>query len=309
MNRIPILFLAANPKGTNPLRLQTEIRDILERVALAEHAQQQVGQIASRLHFEPRLAARPRDLTEALQVCKPQMVHFSGHGTGSSEMLFETSTGQAVAVDKKDLADLFSEFRQQVRCVVLNACQSKEQAEGIANSIDCVVGMNAPIGDEAALSFAAGLYHHLALGNSVGRAFRLARFEMGSQFKQYREVPCLLEREGVKADQVVLLAGPGSPTTMPDDADDKRPTWLQKLEGAPLSITTLREAINAAVPNSLLLDSFLQTYPEIYKQMGHEMQRGTKFLLLFDYQKDLAALKDKFVRFYQSTVAPLEKQV
>ena len=49
-----------------------------------------------------------------------------------------TDTSQPVTADA--LADLFAILKDNVRCVVLNACYTQVQAEGIATSIECVIG-------------------------------------------------------------------------------------------------------------------------------------------------------------------------
>jgi hypothetical protein len=69
-----ILVLAANPKGNNPLRLGEEVRSIqtgLER-----------SQYRNRFRIEQRWAVTATDIRRALFDCKPQIVHFSGHGVG-----------------------------------------------------------------------------------------------------------------------------------------------------------------------------------------------------------------------------------
>lgn len=53
--------------------------------------------------------------------------------------------------------------KQQIQCVLLNACYSEVQAEVIAEHIDYVIGMTQEIHDTAAISFSKGFY--LALGN------------------------------------------------------------------------------------------------------------------------------------------------
>jgi hypothetical protein len=75
-----ILFLAANPKGTSPLRLDEEVRDIQEGLQRAVNRDQ--------FSLYSRWAVRPRDIHRAMLDIKPQIVHFSGHGAGSSGLVF-----------------------------------------------------------------------------------------------------------------------------------------------------------------------------------------------------------------------------
>jgi len=183
-----ILVLAANPKGTNPLRLSEEARNIqtgLER-----------SRYRDRFRTEQRWAVTPTDIRRALLDCRPQIVHFSGHGVGveipgheapSSRnlslaagpemepegLMFEDETGQPALVSGEALADLFALFADQLECVVLNACYSEAQANAIARHIHFVVGMRRAIGDKAAIEFAIGFYDALLSGNSVEFAYQL----------------------------------------------------------------------------------------------------------------------------------------
>ena len=53
--------------------------------------------------------------------------------------------------------------------MILNACYSKKQAEAITQVIDCAIGMNDAIGDEAAITFAASFYR--AIGFTAACTF------------------------------------------------------------------------------------------------------------------------------------------
>ena len=66
--------------------------------------------------------------------------------------------GQPQPVDQEALVELFDVLRDNVRLVVLNACYTRPQAEAIAQVVDCCIGMNAAIGDKAAIAFAAAFY-------------------------------------------------------------------------------------------------------------------------------------------------------
>ncbi len=160
-----ILFLAANPKGTSPLRLGEEMRSIQNGL---ERSQQR-----DRFALEQRWAVTAKDLRRALLDCQPQIVHFSGHGVGTEGLIFEDATGQTKLVSGEAIANLFSLFSDQVECVVLNACYSEVQAQEIVQHIPSVIGMKRAIGDEAAIEFAVGFYDALLAGRSVEFAYKL----------------------------------------------------------------------------------------------------------------------------------------
>lgn len=159
-----ILILAANPQGTKPLRLDEEVREIDAGLQRAKQRHQFV--------LEQKWAVRPRDIQRAMLDINPQIVHFSGHGTGDEGLVFEDETGSAKLVDGEALAGLFELFADQVECVVLNGCYSEIQALAITQHVNYVIGMRKGIGDRAAIEFAVGFYDALGSGRPVEFAYK-----------------------------------------------------------------------------------------------------------------------------------------
>jgi hypothetical protein len=159
-----ILILAANPKGTTPLRLDEEVREINAGLERAKHRDQFV--------LNQKWAVRPRDIQRAMLDINPQIVHFSGHGTEDEGLIFENETGQAKLVDGEALAGLFELFADQVECVVLNGCYSQVQAEALTQHVNYVIGMKKAIGDKAAIEFAVGFYDAIGSGRPVEFAYK-----------------------------------------------------------------------------------------------------------------------------------------
>ncbi len=151
-----ILILSANPSDTTQLRLQKEVRDIeqtLERAKLRDEFQ-----------VISKGAVQIDDLQQTLYDYHPTIVHFSGHGAGSDGLVLEDNFGKTKLVTEEALARLFQSFQSELECVLLNACYSEIQAQAIHQHIDCVIGMNQAIGDEAAIKFAVGFYRALGAG-------------------------------------------------------------------------------------------------------------------------------------------------
>src|SRR5262249_44984613 len=81
-----ILFLAANPKGTSPLRLDEEIKRIETVMERAKRRDQ--------FRLVQKWAVTDDDLRRALLDHEPQIVHFSGHGAGDDGLAFEDDAGK-----------------------------------------------------------------------------------------------------------------------------------------------------------------------------------------------------------------------
>jgi predicted nucleic acid-binding Zn ribbon protein len=161
-----ILLLAANPKGTQNLRLQEEEREIKEQLRIAGYG---------KIPINSSGATRPRDIHQAMLDWKPQVVHFSGHGAGKEGLVFEDGNGQEKLVGSEALANFFRLFtsRYPIECVVLNACYSEFQAQAIARHVDYVIGMSKAIRDRAAIEFSVGFYKALGAGESFEFAYEL----------------------------------------------------------------------------------------------------------------------------------------
>jgi hypothetical protein len=193
-----ILILAANPKSISRLRLDEEVRDI------------EIGLQRSRNRDQFRLvqkwAVRPRDIQRAMLEIRPNIVHFSGHGSGNDGLVFEDETGSPKLVEGQALARLFDLFSDTVECVVLNGCYSEVQAQAIAQYIENVIGMKRAIGDQAAIEFSVGFYDALGAGRSVDFAYQLGCSSIALAGIPENLIPILIQK-AIRKDVTV------SPTT------------------------------------------------------------------------------------------------
>ena len=166
-----------------------------------------------RFEIEQQWAVRIGDLHEALLRYQPDIIHFSGHGTASSEIVLQNESGTGQVVPHDALGRLFSVLRDNIRCVVLNACYSEQQADAIANHIDCVVGMTSAVGDDAAIQFATAFYRALGFGRDVQTAFDLGANLIGLQGLPDEETPHLVAKRGNAKD--VSFVAPSTPAPPP----------------------------------------------------------------------------------------------
>ncbi len=196
-DKIRALFIAANPDLVRPLALDEEVRAIEAKIRASEHR--------DAVEFRAAWAARPDDLIQKLNEHRPHIVHFSGHGTTAEQIVLVGDDGRPKPVTKAALSALFQTLKDNVRLVVLNACYSRPQAELIVETIDCAVGMNAAIGDKAAIFFAASFYRAIGFGRSVQEAFEQGRVSLLLEGVPEETIPELLVRRGVDASKVVLV--------------------------------------------------------------------------------------------------------
>jgi nucleoside phosphorylase len=225
MTKHTILFLAANPLGTDQLALDREAHAIQAELERSGHRDQ--------FELVTRWAAQPLDLLRELRKLRPSVVHFSGHGglaepgaprTGEPSrrdvvttpgapgdehdrgLFFEGPDGRAQRVSTAALSDTFRAAGSSVKLMVLNACYSEPQAEALAAHVDCVVGMGGSFSDAAARSFAIGFYGGLGERESVAIAYDQGCAAIGLEGQAEADRPRLKVRSGVDATQIVLAA-------------------------------------------------------------------------------------------------------
>ena len=233
MEKIKVLLFAANPRGTAPLDLSREFREIDEEVGRGKYRS------AVELILVP--GTRPVDLLRKLNENQPQVVHFSSHGN-PDEIILESGEQEAEDLggvissarssDERDMVKLRPEEVEIVgpgpgepqvvstsalvnvlrscddgnlRLVVLNACSTRKQAEALSEIVDCVVSMNRTITDRAAIKFAASFYGALAFGRSVQKAFEQGVARLSAEGIAEVDTPELLVRVGIDASRVVLV--------------------------------------------------------------------------------------------------------
>jgi hypothetical protein len=184
---IRILFLSANPSQLDHLAVEQEVRSIDEALRASDYR--------DRFRFEQHWSVRISDLQRLLLRNEPDILHFSGHGTQKEGLMLDTQDGEPCPIPNEALSDLFRLFQNNVRCVVLNACYSAEQAQAIVKCIPCVVGMSNLLDDSSAIIFSAAFYQALAYGKTVLVAFELGVNELKLEQRAAAAVPTILFRD------------------------------------------------------------------------------------------------------------------
>jgi hypothetical protein len=196
---IRVLFLAANPVGTPALRLDEEIREIRAKI--------RPPKVRDSLGLHSHWTLRPDDLQEMILKERPTILHFIGHGSHEEEIILEADDGTPKPMSTTALVRLFRTLRDNIRIVVLDACYSRAQADAITKVIDCVVGMSKPLGNQAAIRFAASFYRALGGGRSIQEAFDLSKNALLDDGIPEAITPQLLLRKRAKPAKIILVGG------------------------------------------------------------------------------------------------------
>ena len=214
-----ILFLAANPLGTDRLALDEECAAIERELRMTPGRDD--------FEFRSKWAVSIDELMRHLNELQPAIVHFSGHGStgeignpharGGPHRDIETARGAgfflqdqhgAQYVSEQALAKVIASTALSTRVVVLNACFSASVAESLRHVVDCVVGMDGAVGDDAARTFAVAFYRALGNRRSVGNAVAQAGAALAAK-QLPDDLPVCRTRDGLNADQIFLsTSGP-----------------------------------------------------------------------------------------------------
>jgi len=213
MMKHTILFLAANPIGTDSRALDREARAI--QVELERSGFRDCFELVT------RWAAEPLDLLRELRKLKPTVVHFSGHGVSGAAgepghdgdgprhgLFFQGPDGRPQVVSTEALEQTFGAVGASVKLVVLSACYSAVQAKVLLPHVGCVVGMSGSIHEAAARSFAIGFYGGLGERASIAAAYKQGCAAISLEGQKDGDRPQLEVRAGVDATQLVLAADP-----------------------------------------------------------------------------------------------------
>src|SRR6185503_5746879 len=104
---VRVLFLSANPIDTDKLQLIKECNNIYEKIRSADHGNE--------FSFDQRHEVSSSQLQDYLLDLKPQIVHFSGHGSKSGNIIFQGEDGVSEEASVDSVSKLFKILNQDTR--------------------------------------------------------------------------------------------------------------------------------------------------------------------------------------------------
>lgn len=277
-SRIPpdakILFIAADPRDQAALDFSGEYRAISEAV---------------RNHFKlaATLAARPEDLVNALAEEKPQVLHFSGHGSGTAGLVFENEERETVLLAREGLNRILKarELVAPVRLIVLNACWSIKQARAIAKKGPDTIGMKIDLLDETAKAFAKHFYR-LLVSLTIAGAHEAA-------------IAAIAAKGLPEADSSVFVAGCRNRVVEPGGSAVQRDV-TEKID-----LPKLYAAVDQLFPGDDLNKLIFLSFPRFNREVFNVEWKRSKLLIEFLHwvleRASEAALLQELLQEKQST--------
>lgn len=197
VDKLTILFLAANPQDTQKLALDQEVRSITEAIRKSEGR--------DGIEFFSRWAVQSLDILQAINETDPEIIHFSGHGSEKGEIVLDDGSGNMSMVSKEAMAAAVASASKKVRMIFFNACFSQKEAQAVVDKVEAAIGMNTEIGDEAAIVFAAQFYSSIGFGQNLQQAFDQAKAALLLKGIAEENTPVLYVRKGLLAQDIVMV--------------------------------------------------------------------------------------------------------
>lgn len=142
-------------------------------------------------------------LQDSILTEKPNIIHFSGHGTSNgkfkkkegyrtlhfpekSGIIVQDEEGNPKIINTKAMANLFKLFSEDkdmnIDVVILNACYTEELAIELSKYVPYVIGVKSEIQHKAAIEFTFGFYLGVSKNKNYDLCYKLgqSRIELGS---------------------------------------------------------------------------------------------------------------------------------
>ena len=181
-SKITVLFMAAAPDDkiyVNVVKEGTEIQQTLD------------GQ-RDKFQFFHILGITKDHFLDDLERYRPNILHFSGHGTESSSLVFQDGD----ELSSEQLEKTFQSLPFKISVVFLNACYSKHQARSISKYVDYIIGMKKAVSDEAAIIFSSKFYKSLLKNINYKEAYSDAITYLSYYLESESSIPKLITSHG-----------------------------------------------------------------------------------------------------------------
>ena len=205
-SKITVLFMAAAPDDkiyVNVIKEGTEIQRTLD------------GQ-RDKFHFFHSLGITKDHFLDDLERYKPNILHFSGHGTESSSLVFQDGD----ELSSEQLEKTFQSLPFKISVVFLNACYSKHQARSISKYVDYIIGMKKPVSDEAAIIFSSKFYKSLLKSINYKEAFNDAIAYLSYYLESESAIPKLIVAHGFDSINKISKPTIAEPLKLSEENDE-----------------------------------------------------------------------------------------
>lgn len=146
-----------------------------------------------------------KDIIKEIAVCRPDILHFSGHGTEEGLLCVHGGVGDVEYIAPSKLFESLSGCCDFIQVVVLAACYSGKQADKIANVVNFVVCVDDEIVVSAVHLFLEVFYAALTSGSSIQESFDLGVAQLKMNDPSYSNALRLVVKQGLDPKKYSLI--------------------------------------------------------------------------------------------------------
>ncbi len=154
--------------------------------------QQTLDSQRDKFQFFHSLGITKDHFLDDLERYRPDILHFSGHGTEYSSLVFQDGD----ELSSEQLEKTFQSLPFKISVVFLNACYSKQQARSISKYVDYIIGMKKAVSDEAAIIFSSKFYKSLLKNINYKEAYNDAIAYLSYYLESESSIPRLIVAHG-----------------------------------------------------------------------------------------------------------------
>ena len=151
-----------------------------------------------------------------LERYRPDILHFSGHGTEYSSLVFQDGD----ELSSEQLEKTFQSLPFKISVVFLNACYSKQQARSISKYVDYIIGMKKAVSDEAAIIFSSKFYKSLLKNINYKEAYNDAIAYLSYYLESESSIPKLIVAHGFDSSNKISEPTIAEPLKMSEEKDE-----------------------------------------------------------------------------------------
>jgi CHAT domain len=192
-----VLYLTADT-GRSRLRVDAEISRVKEAIRGSEYR--------DNITIDYAPAARLKSLQDGLNDHRPQIIHFSGHGSAGGIAMDngKIANPASESLSFSLLAKALAATDTPPTVVVLNSCNSSGARNALVKQGLIVVSMKTSISDLAAITFAPRFYAAIASGQSINAAFGQGKVAVENASISEADTPELFSPDGINPAKVIL---------------------------------------------------------------------------------------------------------
>ncbi len=273
ISNMKVLLLGSNCKGLKEVLVSKEFSKIRKEF------------VNSSIQFLDAPHIKRDDIYEKLSEFKPQIVHFSGHGTYKTGPLFD---GDEFLINTPpplidQLINVLKKGNEYIKLIIFNVCESSTIAEKVSKFIDYAIGIEGIAEDECVVAFSKGFYRILLNRDSIKNAF-----DNGTNrfFTKHTGT----KADGLKRPYRRFSKNPGSLGEFTETFKESQDAFTENQRNLILKLGELRDKIHSNHPFENIKVRYMDS--DFYKYMDTKRWNSANDQIKYKLKREIEHLND-----------------